>query len=257
MATHISTTIRRGLVGFCLLLLVAGGWRAEAASSRSYQIKDTSFNAGGGTSTSARYAAEMSLGGLGGSSSSASGLFSSRDGFVGVVNDPPLARPDAVNRAAGQPLTIPIAQLLSNDSDPEGQPIVFQSASPTSARGVTIVRNGPTLIYQSNSTTVTNDTFTYTIGDDSGVTAIGLVTVITGVSPGPSHIGVERLAASSFRITVTGVAGVTYAIQSLDQLGSGTWTELQRGAAAGDGTFVFTDQRPAAQRSRFYRATVP
>src|SRR5581483_9493815 len=101
---------------------------------------------------------------------------------ITVVNHPPVAgalsyefKQDSSDNA------ILAADLLSKDSDPEGDPL-FIVTTPRPAHG-TLRQNGDTYLYTPAPGYAGSDSFTYTIADGQGNTATG--TVLLYVDPRP------------------------------------------------------------------------
>lgn len=101
-------------------------------------------------------------------------------------NNNPIANSDSVTTREDQPLNIPVATLLANDTDPEFDPLRITAVSPTSGQGgpvalsLGIVRYAPPFNFNGS------DTFTYTLSDGNGGIAIGTVAVtVTAVQDPP------------------------------------------------------------------------
>ena len=99
-----------------------------------------------------------------------------------VPNRPPIALPDGASITEGTSIEI---DLLENDSDPDGDPVVLRSVSPsTSADWRVDSLNGGKVLFSSKATGLTKRTqvtFTYEISDPSELRASGSVTVV--ISP--------------------------------------------------------------------------
>ncbi|MFQ5593543.1 MAG: Ig-like domain-containing protein, partial [Anaerolineae bacterium] len=90
------------------------------------------------------------------------------------VNDPPAVVDDSANTPTDTPRNI---LILSNDSDPEGDPLSVSTIGPV-ANGVVILNDDNTVTYTPNGGFASTDTFTYTVTDGSlGSTATVSVTV--------------------------------------------------------------------------------
>ena len=98
-----------------------------------------------------------------------------------ITNTPPLAFGGAFFQLSGQPLAINISDLMWNDYDPNGGPVVFTGVSATSSNGLTLTTNATQILVPANSVA---DGFSYTIRDANGGTATGAATIaiITNVT---------------------------------------------------------------------------
>lgn len=92
-------------------------------------------------------------------------------------------------------LTITTAQLLSNDTDANGDPLTVTAVSPTSARGGTVTLNGDGTITYNPGTALDSlgagqtaqDSFTYTVSDGNGGTDEATVSfTVSGVNDAPT-----------------------------------------------------------------------
>ncbi len=93
---------------------------------------------------------------------------------VNPVNDPPVALDDAApTTSPGIPV---MTGVLSNDFDPEGDPIEIISVS-TPGHGTAEINSDDTITYTPDPGLVGQDWFTYTISDNNGGTATAQVTV--------------------------------------------------------------------------------
>ena len=94
-------------------------------------------------------------------------------GNANCDNAAPTAAADTASTTRGTPVAL---QVLSNDSDPDGDPLkVIKLSAPKNGKAVSR-RNG-SLSYTPNTGFVGTDTFNYTIDDGKGHTATGKVTV--------------------------------------------------------------------------------
>ncbi|MEX0368916.1 MAG: cadherin-like domain-containing protein, partial [Ruegeria sp.] len=101
------------------------------------------------------------------------------DGSHVPVNTAPDAQNDALPVAIDTALVIATSSLLANDSDPDGDPITFDSF--TSPSNGTLLDNGDgTLTYTPNAGYEGPDSFTYTISDDGGLTDTATVDIAVG-----------------------------------------------------------------------------
>ena len=106
---------------------------------------------------------------------------------VGRINDPPLGREDAYSTNENTPLVEGSPGLLVNDEDPDGDTIAVVGYQSVSAQGasVHVNTNGGYQYDPTDSATIQamaagatlEDTFTYTITDPAGMTAIAEVVI--------------------------------------------------------------------------------
>jgi VCBS repeat-containing protein len=116
-----------------------------------------------------------------------------KDGFGGtdtatvtmtLVNAAPDAKDDAFSTAFGTALLIPTAQVLGNDTDADGDPLLV-SVTGTPANGQ--VMFGPLgFFYQPKAGFVGLDSFAYTVDDGFGGTDTATVSVVVGAAPLPT-----------------------------------------------------------------------
>jgi len=89
------------------------------------------------------------------------------------VNDPPTAQDDSVTRPEDTPVTIAV---LSNDADPDGDPLVVASlGAPASG---TVTNNGTSVTYAPDPGFAGVDTFTYTVSDGRGGSDSARATIV-------------------------------------------------------------------------------
>jgi len=93
-------------------------------------------------------------------------------------NDPPEANPDAATTTQNSPVAIAV---LSNDSDPDGDPISISNFAVFTAAGGSVSIDDNQLVYTPAAEFTGTDTFVYTITDSFG--AIGSSTVTVTVAP--------------------------------------------------------------------------
>lgn len=168
---------------------------------------------------------------------------------------PPQAEDDAVERPDGQGVKMPVALLLANDSDPDGDPLTLTGFSPATAEGGTLVRQGAWLLYAPPLHNPAQDAFAYTITDGHNGLASGMVTIRPLGESGPTHnrLSLEFDPGSGHTsLRFAGIPGRTYALESSDDLVNPEWVELDRQPCGSDGILHFEDPRPPAAQ-RYYR----
>ncbi|MEY2410081.1 MAG: hypothetical protein QOF48_2751 [Verrucomicrobiota bacterium] len=118
---------------------------------------------------------------------------------VARPNGVPTAMNDFVSVLRDQPLQIPAAQLLANDTDPDGDLLAIISVSTRSTQGGTVILVGTNVLYTPPPGFVGIDTFTYTISDGHGATATATVVVTVKLPNHPPMTG--NLAFTTLRNT--------------------------------------------------------
>ena len=97
---------------------------------------------------------------------------------VAAVNDPPIAVNDTVTLAEDTKISIPV---LSNDSDPDGDPLIVGSFTPPS-HGQAVINPDGTMGYTPNANYYGADSFTYKAEDSSGAASAAATVNITVVA---------------------------------------------------------------------------
>ena len=92
-----------------------------------------------------------------------------------TVNAAPIAVADTVAGTSNTPLTIASASLLSNDSDPNGDPLTISSVLDATNGTVSLV--GGNVVFTPNKDYVGAASFTYTVSDGHGGTASASVSL--------------------------------------------------------------------------------
>ncbi|MBI3417421.1 MAG: cadherin-like domain-containing protein [Verrucomicrobia bacterium] len=157
-------------------------------------------------------------------------LFSSQV-MVTIQNDDeppanhfPVASNDVFAVQQPSALAIPVADLLRNDSDPDGDTLIVSAVSSASAQGGTVSLDGNTVYYAPKVDFAGSDSFAYTISDGKGGLAAGTVTVIvTAPNSAPEIIlGIRAVP----QITWNSVSNTFYNILRKDSLSSPQWTVI-------------------------------
>ncbi len=161
------------------------------------------------------------------------------------VNTPPVAQDDAAATEADTPVVLSVADLLSNDSDADGDALSLSGfAQPANG---TLVDNGDgTLTYTPNAGFSGADSFTYTVSDG---TDTAQATVAVTVSA-PDPVNTPPVAGNDAASTVEGAALVLSIADLLsndsdadgDTLFLTGFTQPANGTlfGNGDGTLTFT-----------------
>ncbi|MCM2315292.1 MAG: Ig-like domain-containing protein, partial [Thermoanaerobaculia bacterium] len=155
--------------------------------------------------------------------------------IVNSLNDPPTAFADAASTTEDAAVAI---NVLTNDTDPESDPLTVVSVSSAGTLGAVTLGAGGVVNYDPTGSAVLQalaaaatrtDTFTYTIRDTSGETSTAMVTVtVTGVDDLPTAVAdaatlLEDAGATAIPVLTndTDPDGGTTAITGVTQGGNG------------------------------------
>jgi hypothetical protein len=173
------------------------------------------------------------------------------------INTPPVAGSYAISRYATQGVKVRLSTLLAQASDADHDPLAI-SVSSTSANGGTITTGGDWVFYTPASGFTNTDSFTYTITDGHGGSAIGTVTVnlLTDDAVGQNLV-ITAQGGGTFLIKGCGIPGRTYRMQYTESLAPTAWTDFTNCNVTADstGAFQFTDT--SGSGSRYYRSVCP
>lgn len=100
------------------------------------------------------------------------------------VNDAPVATDDVIQVAQSQPITIPIASLLTNDTDVDGNPLTVIAVA--GGPGVTATLDGSGNVALTRGPNVTGDlSFTYTVSDGEVTDTATVVVTLEDLNDAP------------------------------------------------------------------------
>ena len=168
---------------------------------------------------------------------------------------PPVAAPDLVERFASQSIKIPIADLLANDSSPDGNgPLTLTLVNYTGGNGASVIISGDQVLYDPAGY-LGDDTFEYTVKDDIGLTSTGTVTVQIKTEAGqtPNQVSFDKSSGDAV-MTYAGIPGRQYRIQASSDLIN--WEVIGTVTADAQGRINFTEPGPLPP-TRFYRTVFP
>lgn len=173
-----------------------------------------------------------------------------------TVNHPPATVADVFNRLADVAFTIPIVNVLNNDTDVDGDTLSLAGLSETSTNGALMDRDD-FFIYYTPAVTNGNvpDQFTYTVSDGRGGTASGTVTVRVVY---PLNLSGSLGGGGFTLMAAEGVAGVTYWLQSATNLAlPDSWETIATNVPLTNGPVQFIDASATNGPMRFYRTVIP
>lgn len=167
------------------------------------------------------------------------------------TNNPPVSTDDTVTTSFNTAITIPVADLLVNDTDSDGDSLTITAVNNAINGSVTLDDNGTpdnsdddTVIFTPNQDFNGNASFEYTINDNQGGTDIGLVSVTVsgntnGTNGNDSLEGTDSndiLNGFRGRDTLQGFAGDDFLNggKGRDQLFGGTGNDILLGGRGRD-----------------------
>jgi hypothetical protein len=176
---------------------------------------------------------------------------------VQLVNTPPVAGTDTIERYASNGTKVEISTLLANDSDADGDIVTFVSANGTSANGGTVTRDGNWIYYAPPAGFTNVDSFSYTISDGRGNPVTGTVTVRIKEDGPALNLTITDLGNGSYRLRFDGVPNRSIIVQYTPTLQPANWQTLTTGTTDAVGIFEYIDQPSGGQGLRFYRSLYP
>lgn len=158
----------------------------------------------------------------------------------------PITYGQLMTRSPEQNVNTKIADMIKNDTDPEGGALTLVSVDETSREGAVITVLGDTVYYiAAIHDTDTPDYFEYTVRNAKGGIAKGRVDVVVTDAQGEFH---TRLAIEPFadgnHISFRGVIGANYLVQFRETI-DGAWQDLGPAVHEAFGMFKFTDTAAA------------
>ena len=175
-----------------------------------------------------------------------------------VINTPPVAVADVLPRVANQVARAPVSNLLTNDSDADGDAVTFETVSAMSTNGGTVTVSEDWILYTPPPGSTNEDSFTYTVSDAWGGSSTGVVAVtILEYSGTPVRLALTNLGNGTFRIVGAGVPWGNYAVETTKSLTNQVWETVATVTADLWGRFATDDTPPQGNPWAFYRAQGP
>ena len=174
---------------------------------------------------------------------------------VHLANTPPVPGPHILYVLQNEKQLLPVAALLAEDLDPDGDPLNLADVSALSTNG------GPAALVGTSSLAwlpkpdyVGGDLLTYTLSDPyTSVTGAICFHVLAGDDLTNSVLDISNLGGGVMALTATGIPGWPYVVQSVPSLTLPlSWQTLGTNLANSAGWFQFTDT-VATNLERYYR----
>jgi hypothetical protein len=166
-----------------------------------------------------------------------------------VLNHPPVPGTAIYTRANNISLKIAIADLLTNVTDADGDPITLVGVGTdglnlTTTNGTTVFTNSTYIFYTNSVAPNVNDSFEYTVSDGQGGVSVGTVLIemnnsLVGQS-NPSLI----LSSTTATAVFFGVPGYQYAVDRSTNLTPGAglgWVSISTNIAPASGIMQVQD----------------
>ena len=172
-----------------------------------------------------------------------------------TVNRPPVAQNNGGATTQGRALSFANDKLLSNDSDPDGDPLSVISVTAMSTNGGSVALAAGRVTYTPLPGFNGLDRFSYTISDGRGGTATAdvEVLVVSGSLPGLNQVAIQ-VVPGGVRIRFAGIPGRTYDLQRAPAV-TGPWSTLSIVVAPLHGLIEYLDTAPTSPA--FYRTALP
>jgi autotransporter-associated beta strand protein len=162
------------------------------------------------------------------------------------VNRAPVAAPIAFTNTPPLVLEIPIASLLANATDADGDALQLASIDLMTTNGITLTTDS-TFIYYSNYVNIP-DQFTYVISDARGGTTVGAINITN--SPAARFDTAPALNDGALALHVVGRPGSTYYLERSTDLSA--WITISTNVAPSSGLFDYIDPNPP-EPAAFYK----
>jgi Bacterial Ig domain/Bacterial cadherin-like domain len=172
---------------------------------------------------------------------------------VEELNEPPVANADAFDCVdVTHSFTMTKAQLVGNDTDPDGDPLTITQVSSPSAQGGTVVLNADQSVTYTPSPSYSGiDTFTYTISDGK-ITATATVSLELNHAPVAANDAYGVNQGGTLNVPAAGVLA-----NDSDADGNALALSLVTGPAHGtltlnpDGSFSYVNDGPSTADDSF------
>jgi hypothetical protein len=173
------------------------------------------------------------------------------------VNGLPVAGADALTTYLNLAATVPVSQLLTNDFDPDHDPLDITDVSAASTNGGPVVLALGNVTYTPVSGYLGSDLFTYTLADGRGGSATGTVFVQVQLPAVPTpNVGSWHFTNGHFAFSFSATPGVPYTIWAATNA-AGPWETLTNLAADVNGLLSVEDATEPRPPMRFYRVVFP
>jgi hypothetical protein len=165
----------------------------------------------------------------------------------------PVAPEIYITATEGESFTLPFSQILTNDSDPDGDTLTITAVSSVSAEGGLLTNNSTSLTYNPPAGQLASDRFAYIVNDGRGGETVGLITVNFAAANKLSIGGTSVTHTGAF-LTFAGTPNASYNIQASTDLIN--WATIATVVATPEGIVQYLDTDSTTMPHRFYRAQI-
>jgi hypothetical protein len=170
-----------------------------------------------------------------------------------VINTPPVAGNFTIQRYPAQGAEISLTTILAGCSDADGDSLAI-TVSSTSANGGAITISNGLVIYSPAPGFTNADSFTYTVADGYGGSAVGNIEVVTFAG---QNLTITSLGNGSYLISGNGIPNYTYTLQYSATINPANWQNIPGASMTADGTGAFQYTGTPSGGTGFYRTVYP
>jgi len=241
------------------LAAAAVAYAAGPQGSADYLVTAESTDGGGQRTASMDYKND---GSLGAGSFTASADYKQRGGYIGQLNNAPVATNYTFTVVSNSTIKVPISALLSTAKDVDGDSISFVSVASTSAQNGTTGRSGIWVLYKPPAAFAGSDSITWVMQDSEGDQNTGTILAQVVAPPTQPDQPTLNLISVTFdtapnstdaTLRFASLPGFSYTVQYTDNLTQPvTWTTLGT-VATTNGVFQIVDSTARNASQRYYR----
>jgi hypothetical protein len=175
------------------------------------------------------------------------------------ANHAPVAPPNkTLSTAMNTAAAYAIPKLLYGATDADNDTLTVTAASTPTPHGGTVLLEANDVKYTPLTGYMGSDSYTFTISDGNGGTAMGTVNVTVTGSSGvsPNIVAGPTYSEGAFHVTFAGIPNYVYSIEYAESP-TGPWTFLKTATAGTDSLFEVVDEPLPQTPARYYRTVYP
>ena len=177
------------------------------------------------------------------------------DAVLLAVNHPPQVNLGSLQVSPPAGARVSMSDVLAANPDSDGDAVVLTAVNPGSVAGGTVLWDGDWLFYTPPPGYTNADLVSYTVSDGHGGVSTGrLLVEPPGTSAQTRVLALQTLEGGRVQVLFAGIPGLTYTVQSCDDLETSDWQTLTNLTADASGLYRLLDAPPSSTPSRFYRS---